>query len=336
MHIAQALAASVDFADTDLVGASHFARAVELAGSLSPAVVAAYLECRPGERDGPVDLLACAIDPAPLTRAGTSQPVGHGWCVAERIQQLRGDPCSPLHGSCSLVWLEFDDVLRASPDPSVCVCLCREYTRRSPTGPSDRQGARAITGALADAGVVDDTIAAMVLGCLDELDADSHAVHLSAMTARAGAPAKLYLRLPIDRVQPWLERVGWNGNDALLEDLIDWRRPSDRFLHIDVTVTSDGVQERLGLAFPRDTDGERFSEAIFARLAGATDRPGQTRQALHGLRRWISQPTAWRRVHGWPWTVARWIDHKLVFDRDHSALKTYLALRPMPLLGGTS
>lgn len=334
MLLTQALASSAPDIDVALAPAGAVERVVQASAVLSPECQAAYLECRPACGADQVDLLVCAVRTGSLTVPTFRTDGDPGWQAAERVQRERRTAGHVLARQSPLVWLEFDGAggLDALPSPSVCVCVEPAYLEdvryldRRPDAPGE--AVRSVAGI---AGLPSATLD-RALDCLRALPRSARLIHFSWMGARAVPATKLYLRLATGDARDFLQRIRWDGDRQAIDDLLALRAPSDAWVHLDVSLLDGRVLPRIAVAFPRDTDGSRFSHDVLEHLArGVLDAAERERVRAAGDR-WIAREPVVRLPGGGAHVVRRWVDQKIVLDQGRRELKLYLAVRPVPAL----
>jgi len=338
MMLAEALATVIPDIDPVLASPSACDRVLRARRQLGDDAVAAYIECRAEPGDDRVDLLACFVDttnPRSPTSPAMEDRAGDGWSLAAAVQSARRTKGSVLHDNSPLIWLELDDADGGGTalSPSVCVCLEPSYLARNRYEIAN-SACEAMAMTVAGIARLDDATRACVVRCIRALPVDGRAIHLSLMCARTGNATKLYERVPLRSAAEYLARIGWNGDRAALESLLDWRAPDDAFVHLDVSIEKGLVLPRLGVAFPRSNDGRRFNLDVFAGLAARALSPQAAVRVRKAGLAWTETEPGLRTPGGWSCIVHRWIDQKLVLDRGGFELKLYLAVRPLPFLLG--
>jgi len=338
MLLAEALEVVVPDIDPALASSSACSRVLDAGRGLGGDAVAAYIECRADPDDDRTDLLACFLspaDPRPALPRATEGGPNDGWSLAASVQRARRTSGSSLHGNSPLIWLEFDDAGStgaATAPPSVCVCLEPSYLARN-RYQVDNFDCEAMATTAAGLAAVDEATAGAVMRCIRMLPPRARAIHLSFMRARVGNTTKLYERIPLRGVTGYLEEIGWNGDQAALRGLLEWRQADDDFVHVDISIERGLVLPRLGLAFPR-TDGLRFDLHIFAGLAQRALSQEAAERVMEAGSSWVRTEPGVRSGGGWTHIAHRWIDQKVVLDEGRFELKLYLAVRPLPFLLG--
>ena len=338
MMLAEALAAVVPDIDPVLASPAARGRVLKAGSGLGDDAIAAYIECRADPGDDRTDLLACFLstaDPQPASTPEIESGPRDGWSLAAAVQLARRTDGNALHGNSPLIWLEFDDAgsEQAAGSPSVCVCLEPGYLARNRWRAAN-PACEAMATTVASLAAVDEATGSAVVRCIRALPAEGRAIHLSLMCARIGSATKLYERVPLRSAPDYLARIGWDGDRAGLQSLLDWREPDDAFVHLDLSIEKGLVLPRLGIAFPRTNDGGRFNLDVFAGLAARTLSQEATDRVREAGMAWTETEPGIRTPGGWSCIVHRWIDQKVVLDCGGFELKLYLAVRPLPFLLG--
>jgi len=204
-------------------------RIARLAGELGIPVQTACYECRLAANDDRVDLAACLFPPDSPAPTDLGQSTAFSalrgtfannadWTRTLELLEAWSAPGSSLRGRIPFIWIAFDIDRELSRLPSPCVGLCIDPAFFARRLDSPHQVAEDISTleTLADsfnrffagAGLTD-TTKALLRACLEEPGLE--AKHLSYMLGRASAPFKLDVRLDVDRVADYLQRIGWPG-----------------------------------------------------------------------------------------------------------------------------
>jgi hypothetical protein len=342
------LAAALSLAAADvpevLAPAGSIGRIAAAARRLESRFSAAFLECRLDRRDARVDFLACTTRTGPVLH---SPPEGFGNVGAARgfastLLKAWDTPGSGLHDLSPMVWLEHDDAgsHEELPEPSVCVCMERDYLRRRQFGrrrPEDWaeviRTVLSLPGCPAEASRSFESLSSI----LGEIPENGRPIHLSIMCSREPARAKLYARVPTTELRAFLERIGWAGNWKPIEAFLagaSWAAPVS---FLDLSIAESGPRPDLGLAFPSRAPGETFDRRMFRHAAGATEQAAQAALVEDALRDWERGRRLLPKDGNWPLVVHRWIDQKIVFpEAERPQLKVYLGLQPLLLLFGAA
>jgi hypothetical protein len=301
---------------------------------------ASFLECRLGRGEGRVDLLCCALESAraAISESADVAPLASPFARAAFDAWKR--PGTSMNEITPLLWLEFDDA-GSTPElgvPSVCFCLERRYLQFRQFGDAHCQEWKRITSevlALPHCPTGARASHQALERCFDELRAGGgRAIHLSIMSGRDPALAKLYVRVPTPTALLFLERIGWEGDSETVERfLAGLPAPSHTFL--DLTFSADRTLAHLGLAFPAPARKSAFDASLFGYAAGFCGLETEITTIADELDDWAKRSTTLCNRTDWPTSVQRWIDQKMVFDEDGGMhLKIYFGLRLLPALFG--
>lgn len=310
---------------------------------------AAFVECRV-ERDDPrIDLLVCArADDRPPAEpleavAGDAKEGSSAAGFAAAVFREWDSPATVLHGVAPLLWLEYDDAGSKGGlgTPSVCVCVERDYLRRRPFAEARPGDWRQVTQAVLEMPECppESRLSLPLLqACFDELPVDGRPIHLSVMCGRNPPLAKLYARIPTAEVVPWLQRIGWRGDDAVVLRFLDDAPLPEPFSYVDLALTSDAPLPQVGLAFPTPLRGLGFDAEIFTFAASISSPDAAVPRLREQLLDWTRRsPPLATHGDGWPLAVHRWVDQKVVFrSGERPQLKVYLGLKPHPILFGAA
>jgi hypothetical protein len=289
-----------------------------------------YAECRLGSVRQ-LDLLVAFARSSPRRRrlaealAGGGQAAEHpAWAAAARFVTRWMTPDDPVAQSVSTLWLEFDDVRRGSElaAPSLSACLIAGYgARYRPAEQANTvehaERLRLVYGALAGEGAEERTTER--LGTLTAaLPEGAELIHLSLMTARSPAAAKVYGVAPRDALLPYLVANGWRGRAEAVTSLLErvvTREVCGNLVFFDLNLENMGDPESatLGLAFSQQQGLEIGDDPGRKGLLAALARSGELaadRQAQ--LAAWTSrQPSPQLEQSG---EARRFLDLKLVLD----------------------
>jgi hypothetical protein len=164
--------------------------------------------------------------------------------------------------------------------------------------------------------------------CLDALPEGGRALHLAPMTTREAQPLRLVPELPAGSVVEYLRNISWRGNYESLEKVLAFSQAQDGRLKIDIDIDTElraktavatefSYLGRDGIAPSREFLAELVSRGLCdpAKAEALAQWPGMSREKVEG--------------YGWPITVHRLMDFKIVVHPDGSLeAKTYLGVNP--------
>lgn len=360
MHETIALAGA--WVPGNLIDPAVLARIEACSRRLPDAFSSYYLECRLGDGDPRVDLLASILATASVARtpdpAGAAGQPGDG--LAAALDQLDGnapgwgqvgrfvhtwrDPASLLHRRIPLIWLEFDDMHRAARDavPGACfhLCLDSDYLRQTghralpAEGPEQPEAVlRAALDVLLEP-ALPAAAARALYTCLAALAPGERMIHVSAMLARTPASIKLYGRAPAPALADYLQRIGWPGRAGDLEGLLRrfcTRSTIDDDVYFDLAI-DEQLTPYIGIVFSQlqlDAAARRDPQrrALLALLVDAGLCTPEKRDALLA---WPGSARVRYAGASAPARLRRWLDLK-VGQRPGRALeaKAYLGFMPV-------
>jgi hypothetical protein len=270
----------------------------------------------------------------------TGEPV---WDQARSFFAQWADPSSSLYDGVPLIWFEFDHVEAALPPvplPSFSFCVDPLYAERRSWEQYIRARDPHYRQHLAEDGLplfLGQSLSCRTLdvlrACFTELPVGGRLIHLSAMVARQPAVVKLYGSVPRTQLLPYLERIGWSGSVTELTDILVTFCTEDTVddtMYIDLSI-DDAVLPRLGIAFaqqqiPNLSHKDPTRRALLEHCVHAGLCSSEKREAML---RWPGHLRVPFAGQGWPTTISKWLDIKLVYDVDSPLeAKGYLGFMP--------
>ncbi|MCW5651053.1 MAG: hypothetical protein KIS62_15005 [Ramlibacter sp.] len=216
---------------------------------------------------------------------------------------------SLLREAVPQAWFEFDlDADDRLPPPNFFVRLDDPFSNPPILGPmalARQQAAHQLMRrALQPLGVEPSPKALEALAlCLRHRPGSASVRFLGVMLARPGRGFRLALSdLPLSELTAYLRDIGWPGDHRPLVPLLYFIEQHVDRVALQLDITDDGVQARLGLelAFGRAREPRELPEAQWTRLLEALQglalcEPAKARavQAWPGLVRKIDQPDQW-------------------------------------------
>lgn len=321
-----------------------------------------YLECRLEEDDARVDWLA-SIAAAPHAGADQDEHArqtaalaglgkhGPAWARVGRFLRAWNQPAAGLRERIPLLWLEFDDLLRAPgqlPDPCFHACVDSAYMgggpggedagqAREPGGGKARASAQTTWATALDIlldGQLPAASARALATCFERLPAAGRMIHVSVMLARTPAAIKLYGCVPVQSLEGYLRDIGWEGRASVLSGLLDrFCTPAtiDEMVYFDLAIDAYPtsyigiVFSQLQLSSEHNRDPRR--EALLARLVDARLCAPHKRDALLA---WPGSERVRYESSPRPTRLRRWLDVKLAWYPDGRArAKAYLGFMPV-------
>jgi len=313
-----------------------------------PSVRNFSFECRLGEGEGQVDLLAtltpawggetlCQEGPEAARAAGR---VGPSWEGVRAFCAGWVPPQAPFRGEVPLLWLEFDlePCPPAVPPPFVTFCIQPEYIHRrlvrGPLGEGHPLRERAWRAVEVLGGrALEEEIHQALKGCLESLPPRGALMHVAPAYGRGARWIRLVLTLPSRDVESYLKQVGWESPSAEIPKLLQaFRTSSEVDLYLDV---GERVQPQVGLGCGLLHAEEPRAAVLFERL---TSWGCCTPEKRDGVLEWLGQED---RVAlpglGVPVQVLRWATVKVVHRPDRPLLaKAYPEFHLRPRLWGGS
>jgi hypothetical protein len=298
-----------------------------------------YVECRLAGARRQVDYL-CALHrraAGPFREALTTYATAHAvaqdsvWETLFRLLRQWGEGNSPINATAPGIWLEFDEVARASPHPttpSICVGLVAGYSFDQPFNPAafDRDLYAASSALRAVSVDPSEPVQSDLSACFADLPSSGRWVHLSIMLGRRPSAIKLYGVMNRGALLPYLHKIGWAGDDAAIATLVAEAYGPDLvgdevFLDLNLHNFRDEASCSIGLAVSqqhvvRGPDRDPLRTRILERWVslGLADQ-GRAQRILEGLR---GRADVFR-------TDGRFLDLKLVWQAGQGAIgKAYL------------
>lgn len=336
-----------------LISEDGWQHAQALAQRLAQVSSSYYLECRLGSLDA--DRLDVLVG------------VGSRGCgrlnrwLSEQTAELSGlrrvasawalGSSGPMAG-VSALWLEYDRLgpTSAATTPAISACLLPDYDAsaglsRGDDDPDHLQRAVGVLEVLAG-DTLNTRVHRRLEHCLSNLPARARIIHASVMLGREAEPKKLYLVMPRDALSGYLERVGFAGPIAQVEQLVERYCPLQRVgdeLYVDLTLSSLATPggNLLGFVFTpqhllrsseRAPDrGPLLEELVRAGLCSEAQRLALRSWPARSQLRTVGPNGALELL------VEQWLDIKLVWSPPGVlAAKAYLGLHVAVADGSSS
>jgi hypothetical protein len=311
------------------------------AAGLDRVAASHYIECRLGAARDQIDYL-CAFPRARANitaaaleryRARVGVPRDHAWCTAVRVLEAWSSGESALAARVPFLWLEFDDVGDARPCAalSVSACLVPGYRNDRPVNPTvierDLQAVKDVLGSLEVE--ADRQLESLLSSCFENLPAPGRWIHASVMWGRTPRAIKLYGVMPRTELRAYLEKIGWAGNFAALEDTLARAYGSellghDVFVDLNLDDFRDPRRCTLGLEASQQQwyagrEGDRGRANVLARWV---DQALATELDAGAIKAWIAADSSAE--------IQKFLDLKLVLQRTELSAKAYLGAYRRP------
>lgn len=246
------------------------------------------LEVRLERGDPRVDFAVCVRADRRRSLAGTvarshAPRCSLGWRRVLAFAQAWASEASPLHAAVHAVWLEFDAGGRTEPEPFLLFSLDEERLYAGGTATPEALLAPLRTGIARLAGREPDVMAA-VERCVRGLPRWAQLRHVALRPTPDGDVVRLVVRLPRRRLPGALVELGWRGDPAELQALLEVLRPEALVHPVNLDVLPDGLGPRVGIEFvqlgaPRESP--RW-QALFDALEALGACAAERRAAIEG------------------------------------------------------
>jgi hypothetical protein len=298
---------------------------VRVAAELLPEVSGGIcLECRLKEDVSRVDLMVCCMasdgGPQALAEALASSEdrlPGPFWDVVRAFAREWVDPGSVL-SRVPIFWFEYDleGPPSGPPRPIPFVCVQPRFDQKPPTsrrlsGASHEEPLRITWRALEvlRGKQVSPGLARTLERCFEYLPDLGEMGHVAPLTARGSDRVRLAICVPRMELGAYLERLGWPGPRARIEELAEhWLAPVHS-VDLSLDVGEDlGPTVGFGLALP-DAPRGTWAGGVLQRLVDAGLCTPAKRDAVLA---WPGTERAVLEGHQWPSKLCRTIGVKLV------------------------
>lgn len=282
------------------------------------------LECRLEEGASQVDYMACGMlsDGGPQALADMLASAGERlrgplWDGVRAFSREWSDARSPL-AKVPFLWLEYDlpRPPGAIPQPFAFLCVERDFLKPPGREVDPRQAAEAsLQLALRGLEVLrgkplTPAVARTVARCFEQLPEGGVVEHVAPLDCRGLDAVRVVMGVPRQHLAEYVERLGWPGPRAQVEELSrTWLSPLS-FAEVNVDAGADGLGPTLGLSLPLpDEPRKSWAAEVLQRMVeqrlctpakrdAVLDWPGSDRVTLEGYR--------------WPSKLCRTIGLKLV------------------------
>jgi len=343
--LAETLRVARRFVPPALVPPTAWWPLLTIAGRLPAALTSwAYLECRLGGGDTPVDAIF-GIDPPgrdilagdnPAVRLAAELRAEPAWERVAELSRAWRNPGSALHGAVTGAWLEFDAPAPGQPAahvPGVFVFSRGELERGGPLSRAPEWATSSVATLLGGAATL--PLRAALDRVWRALPEGASAPYVGVMLPRGTGSVRVCV-MGVERaaIPPFLDALEWPGSTAALaaalqelhEPRADAANPGPTMLHLDL---APGVGARVGL------------EYVFDRPAQLHGELPQREWLDHLVKTGVCTPAKRAALAQWPgwsleelphelWTsrLHRRVNHvKVLFDGDRVAeAKGYLCL----------
>jgi hypothetical protein len=161
------------------------------------------------------------------------------WASLQQFCAAWLNPDSPLYANLETCWLEFDVPLEASPTTFI------------PSPFFNLKDALTVSAAdVLSAGFAilqpDQASAAHVQRCLDALPEGGSVRWAGVMLSRDQHNVRLCLNLPHTTIKPYLQGLGWQGDEQQLDILIDGFGKLTDIMVLAIELTADGLAPAIG------------------------------------------------------------------------------------------
>jgi len=320
-----------------LVGRGEWSRARAIAARLPNAAVMHYLECRLAAGVNRVDYQITSKLSAGSGPVLAGWRAGRGWKCVESFFRIWNDESSALHRIVPIAGLEFDLDLPTPdvPRPQVIFCIDpamdRSFDRRLVLTPSEPAFRAAIVEGLTT--LFEQPLAPAteeLFGrCFDALPAEGRILHVAAFIGRPGRVIRCVAVLPREAVFEYLDALGWQGPRQCAHEASQrFGRPDVGHMKLDIDIDGE-VLPKFALAVEFTTDGaDGYARAL--PLLDELCRAGLcTRAKRDALAAWPGRGQASLPGYGWPLTLERHMDFKVVVWPDEQLeAKVYLGIQP--------
>ncbi|HYO70142.1 MAG TPA: hypothetical protein VEU33_29105 [Archangium sp.] len=315
------------FLSKDLVGEEEFGH-VNAVARLLPEVSGGFcFECRMEAGAPRVDYMVCCMrtDGGPQALADAlektrEQLTGPLWDGVRAFSRQWVDPASPL-ARVPVLWLEYDvEGPTAHPKPFAFACVQPEFGQKPP-------GSRRETGATLDeplqltwraleafqGGPVRPAIARTVSRCFEQLPDFAEVEHVASLACRGSDAVRMIIGMPREEVGGYLERIGWPGSRAQVEELTKTWLNYLHFAEVNLDV-GETVGPTIGLALPfPEKPHEPWAKEFLQRMVDLGLCTPEKREAIL---QWPGRERVPLTGHRWPSNLCRTIGAKLVVRPD--------------------
>ena len=236
-----------------------------------------------------------------------------------------GEPGRFLVGALARVpvlWLEYDvEGPMALPKPFAFACVQPEFGQKPP-------GSRRASGASVDdeplqltwraleafqGGPVRPAIARTVSRCFEQLPDFAEVEHVASLACRGSDAVRMIIGMPREEVGAYLERIGWPGSRAQVEELTKTWLSYLHFAEVNLDV-GESVGPTIGLALPfPEKPHEPWAKEFLQRMVDAGLCTPEKREAIL---QWPGRERVPLTGHRWPSNLCRTIGAKLVVRPD--------------------
>ncbi len=335
VHIDELLSRMKPFLSEALVGQEALNH-VSTVARLLPEVSGGFcFECRLEEGAPRVDYMVCCMrsDGGPqalaegLAKAG-DRLRGPLWDGVRAFSREWREPTSQL-SRVPVLWLEYDvEGPPTDPKPFAFACVQPDFGQRPP-------GSRRATGATVDESLqltrramevfqgrpIPPAVDRTVARCFEHLPDFGEVEHVAPLACRGSEAVRMIIGMPREAVGEYLERVGWPGSRAQVEELTKTWLSYLHFAEVNLDA-GESVGPTIGLALPfPEKPNEPWARELLQRMVAQGLCTPEKRDAVLA---WWGRERVPLTGDRWPSNLCRTIGAKLVIRPDAPlAVKVY-------------